>query len=230
MEPFLIALYGSPDILHLLNNKYSGGSLRCMLSRYIGIATYNSSKMTCGKMLNDFVYKNTNHYFNSLHTNSPYNPPETIGYDFNFHKFKKHGIELRIFDYFPEEYLEDIINFIILLCCFSLYKEIPEPFQNSLWTEFTINCIKNGSNTTVPYELYLRLKLLFDIDNGCIPWCKSRQPRNILYVITKIANHLYKNYKDFSVCQKMSPNMKNIVFIDYNKIIKNNHQKQLNLF
>ena len=29
---------------------------------------------------------------------------------------EKHGIELRIFDYFPEKYLEDIINFIVLLC------------------------------------------------------------------------------------------------------------------
>ena len=60
--------------------------------------------------LNDFEYKNTSHYFNKLHKNSPYIPPTTIGYDFNYNKFIKHGIELRIFDSFPEEYLEDIIG------------------------------------------------------------------------------------------------------------------------
>ena len=50
-------------------------------------------------MLNDHEYKNKPHYFNKLHENSPYQPPETIGYDFNYNKFAKHGIELRIFDY-----------------------------------------------------------------------------------------------------------------------------------
>jgi len=154
MEPFLIALYGSPDILSLLDDSFSGGSLRLMMSRYIGLATYDSTTMKKGKILNDFDYKTKDHYFNKLHANSPYIPPETIGYDFNYSKFKKHGIELRIFDYFPEDYLEDIINFIILLCQFSIDKNIPESQTYNFYNEFVIDCIKYGSTSLVTVELY----------------------------------------------------------------------------
>ena len=63
-------------------------------------------------------------------------------------------LELRIFDYFPEDYLEDIINFIILLCQFSIDKNILEPQTYDFYNEFVINCIKNGSTSLVPSELY----------------------------------------------------------------------------
>jgi hypothetical protein len=228
MEPFLIALYGTPDIMHMLDTRYSGGSLRLIMSRYIGLGTYDSNKMIKGKMLNDFEYGIPGHYFNQLHYDSVYNPPEKIGYDFNYNKFQKHGIELRIFDYFPEKYLEDIMNFIILLCQFSIYNIIPNPQEENLWNDFVINCIKNGSNAMVSYGLYTRLLLLFDINFGCcMPMCQNTKPRKIIDVIQLISNHLYENYINFSLVQKMSPNMKPIKFVDYNSIVKNEFKKLL---
>lgn len=238
-EPFLIALYGSPDIMNLINERYAGGSLRLMMSRYIGLGTYNTTDMIKGKMLNDFKYKNNYdisgdnqayHWFSKLHQDSPYNPPDTIGYDINYNKFTKHGIELRIFDYFPEEYLEDIINFIILLCQHSFYNQIPDPHFETHWSTFVIDCIKNGSDAKVNYFFYLRLRQLLDIDYiGCCWIFESKRDRTVLEVLNELAEHLYNNYKDFSICEKMSPDMKSIKFVDYNRKIKNEFKKLLKI-
>lgn len=227
-EPFLVGLYGSPDILHLLNKEYAGGSLRLMLSRYIGLDIYDTDKMEKGKMLNDFVYKGKNHYFNKLHENSPYNPPETIGYDFNYNKFIKHGIELRFFDYFPEDYLKDIMNFIILICQHSLFHDIPDPKKDDELQEFIIKVLKNGSKTKVSQSLRDKINLIFDTYKpSCIVTLKRGRSKSLLSFMNKISNNLYDMYRDFSICYKMSPNMTPIKFVDYNAEIKKEFKKML---
>ena len=223
VEPLLIALYGSPDIFNTLNENYAAGSLRLVMSRYIGLGTYDTEKMEKGKMLNDHEYKNKPHYFNKLHENSPYQPPETIGYDFNYNKFAKHGIELRIFDYFPEEHLEHIINLIILLCQFSVHKNIPNPKDDPDWNKLVIDCIKLGSNATVKPEFYLKFYSIIDLfDVSCFNFLKKRKNKSILKVANKIGFYLHNQYHDFPICKKMSPNMKKIELIDYNSKIRQN--------
>jgi hypothetical protein len=243
-EPFIIALYGTPDILSCINRDYCRGSLRLMMSRYIGLGTYNTDTMESGKKLNDFQYKKAKaeaeaeaeavqkkHYFNELHSgknDKVYDPPETIGYDFNYNKFKNHGIELRVLDYFPEEYLKDVINFIVLLCQHSLYSEISPPQDSPLWNEFAISCIKYGSESFVSHDLYCKIreicgmpekKCCFCFDFNCLK--NKRDNRTIMEVIVKISDFLYEKYKDdTSLVRKMSPNMKKIVWVDYNKIVK----------
>lgn len=228
-EPFLVGLYGSPDIFHMLNNNYSGGSLRLMMSRYIGLGTYDTNKMIKGKMLNDYEYKSqTNHYFNKLHEDTPYNPPEQIGYDINYNKFSKHGIEIRIFDYFPEEYLEDIINFIILICQYSYYNYIPDPKENENWNNFVIDILKNGSSAMVPAKLSDKINSIFGtLTYNIFPFFRRKKPRTILHFMNKISGKLYNRYKHFPICTKMSPAMKEIKFVDYNSIIKEEFIKSL---
>jgi len=230
IEPFLVALYGSPDILHMLNKDYSGGSLRLMLSRYIGLGTYNEIKMEKGKMLNDFNYKNKNHYLEKLHEKSPYILPETTGYDINYNKFLKHGIELRIFDYFPEEYLEDILNFIILVCAHSSFNKIPDPKENKLWQNFVIDVLKYGSNAMVSHELNDLVKTVFDtFTPNIFHFLQNKKPRTVLHFLNKLGGKLYKMYHDFSICAKLSPNMKPIIFVDYNNKIKEEFKKSINI-
>ena len=224
----MIGLYGSPDILHLLNSNYAGGSLRLMLSRYIGLGTYDEKNMMKGKMLNDYNYKN--HYFEKLHENSPYIPPETIGYDINYNKFLKHGIELRIFDYFPEEHLEDILNFIILICQFSIYTKIPDPKNDLDWINFVIDVLKNGSTVMVPPKLSDKINNIFEtLTHSIFSFLRKKKARTILHFMNKISKKLHSTYKDFSICKKMSPNMKSIEFIDYNSKIKEEFKSTLGL-
>ena len=59
------------------------------------------------------------------------------------------------------------------------------------------------------------------------PMFRHKKPRSILHFMNKISNKLYKKYSDFPICHKMSPNMKEIKFVDYNSIIKEEFTKSL---
>lgn len=150
-EPLFVACYGSPDIFSLTDRNAARGSLRCVLSRYIGVGIYDSSKMPKGKLLDDYAY-GQDHWYARMHNETAYNPPKTIGYDINFNKFKNHGIEVRFFDMFPEEYLNDVLNTLVLICEFSLHNEIPDPHVNkstylpNIWEEAAIIFITKGSD------------------------------------------------------------------------------------
>jgi hypothetical protein len=245
IEPLIIALYGTPDILSSIGagaganaNAYCRGSLRLMMSRYIGLGTYDSDKMEPGKKLNDFDYKrDASHYFNLLHSvgvgggGAVYNPPLTIGYDFNYNKFKNHGIELRILDYFPEEYLTDVINFIILVCQHSVYNRVSKPQHSKLWNELVGNCIRLGSEAMVSNEMYLCLREIFGMDAHCgsgfFSLFRKNKERTVLKVITKISDFLYDKYKNDTIVCKMSPSMKKVDWVDYNKMIKDKYKSAI---
>jgi hypothetical protein len=221
IEPLLVGLYGTPDILHILNPSYAGGSQRLAMSRYIGLGTYDTLTMEKGKLLDTFAYKKytKDNYFTKLHVKSPYNPPQTIGYDVNYNKFKKHGIELRIFDYFPEEYLESVMNLLVLVCEKSTQVEIPDPKDNASWVHLCMQAVKQGSCAGVKNEFYTELYRVFSIPEDTwifYRYLKMKAP--MLYVANRLASHLYKSRGDVS--NKLSPDMKPVVMVDYNSKVK----------
>ena len=208
IEPLLAGVYGSPDILYVMNPDYAGGSQRLSLSRYIGMGTYDTEKMEKGKILDTFDYTQHSTYFKELHRDSPYVTPEKIGYDFNYNKFLKHGIELRILDSFPEEYLESVINLIILVCDISTYKDIPDPTEYVAWNEMAISCLRYGSDSRLGPNIYNMVYAIFDM-NPCYwwPFQYSESPINVL---RRIANHLYYYFSKGVISKKLSPNMRPI--------------------
>jgi len=226
IEPFLIALYGSPDILHTLDPAYSQGSQRLAFSRYIGLGTYDTTAMEKGKLLDTYKYKEDNQtYFTEMHVNSPYKPPETIGYDFNYNKFKNHGIEFRVLDWFPEEHLEPIINLLILVCEHSRRSKIPDPRECLLWRDFSRLAIMKGSSAKVTPALYFKVNEVFGLATSifsCWPFCRNT---TILNTMNKLSGHLYTKYRFSDLCSKMSPAMKPIRLVDYNTTVKNAYRE-----
>ena len=226
IEPFLVALYGTPDILHALDPAYVAGSQRLGMSRYIGLGTYASQTMQKGKLLDTFVYMGKENYMTELHSaNSPYVPPATIGFDFNYNKFKKHGIELRILDYFPEEHLEHIINLLLLVCEHSLYNEIPDPRENKVWSHQCMKAIKKGSTMMITPPMYLKLYSVFGYT--LITWLPFRLNDRPLNVLKTLSGYLYRKYRMWPLCTKMSPNMKPIQLVDYNRIMRLEFKKTI---
>jgi hypothetical protein len=230
IEPLLVGLYGSPDILCLLDPSYAAGSQRLAFSRYIGLGTYDSKTMEKGKLLDTYSYSDKKNYYTEMHYNksitTPYIPPATIGYDFNYNKFKKHGIELRIFDYFPEEHLEPIMNLIILACQHSLHITIPEPSDTEEWTTLCMKAVRRGSATKIVYDFYSRLYTVFGIEDPCFLYNRFLKTKaSMLHVANTLAGGLYKKYSKGSICKKMSPEMKPVVLIDYNSLIKKEFKK-----
>ena len=225
IEPLIVSLYGSPDILHAINPEYAQGSQRLALSRYIGLGTYNTTAMEKGKLLDTFNHKTGETYFTDMHAHSPYLPPETIGYDFNYNKFKNHGIEFRILDWFPEEHLEDIMNLLILICQHSLLCPIPDPRENGAWKDFCAASIMKGYTAQVTPALYLKLYEVFGLTTTtCWPFYFEKKPQLIL---ERLAIYLYKIYKTGDLCAKMSPNMKPIAIVNYNKRVRDLFRKML---
>jgi hypothetical protein len=197
VEPLLIAVYGSGDILAKVNPKLSGTSQRVAKSRYIGFGTYDVEKMTPGKLMH--IESNNNHlsdidywWFNQYYSNSDYTKENLIGLDINFHKHKNHGIELRIFDYFHESKLEEAFTFIILLMDHSLHKKIKSPVRNKLWNDYVVD-ILNNRNANINDQLLIFYKTIFDF---------KRDVKTPLELFTKIQKKLLKKYKNTGFCYK----------------------------
>jgi hypothetical protein len=195
IEPILIAIYNTPDFFSEVSENVSKTSQRCAKSRYIGIGTYNTDKMEIGKILQ--IDSNNNHlseldywWFKQYYQDCEYTKEDKIGLDINFHKHKNHGIELRFFDYFPEERLQEILLFIILLLDFSLENPIISPVKLKVWNDFVVSTIKNRQNP-IPTDI---LKLLTNMFN-----CEELKP-NILETYKIIYTFLFKKYYNRGIC------------------------------
>ena len=172
LEPFLIAVYGTSDPLSAVSNVFSKGSQRCAISRYIGIGTYDVDKMPEGKIMTvpvkNVTCSQVDYWWYSIyHKTSGYAPPDTIGMDINYKKHYNHGIELRFFDWFPEDRLTTLIEFIVYSCEAALSRQEPEAAAFSrTWNEFVIGILTEGGDYILPdeitavYERLLGIQLL----------------------------------------------------------------------
>jgi hypothetical protein len=216
VEPLLIACYGSPDIFSIHNDKFAKGSLRVILSRYISIGMYNTNIMTAGKILDKCEYKNNKKlWYTRYHENSGYNCPLTIGSDINFNKFKNHGIEIRFFDFFPEEHLIDIINFLVLLGQFSLHNYISNPLKKNIWHDTIIHIMKNG------YSAVLNKKFTQLLFNAFCFNSSNYNNLSSLQILQMLSDALYNKYKNDEYVKLISPNMKKPFFVNYNRTMNN---------
>lgn len=194
ITPLFIAKYGSPDILS--NSDYSlfsKSSQRCAVSRYIGVGTYNTNNMTKGKLLvtkfQDLdVTKLPFFWYNQYYKECAYINPNIIGYDFNFNKFLNHGIEFRIFEYFPEEFLEEILKFMIYLFDHTYaVASIKNPIYNKVWNNLVFQIIKNGNQYVLNYKEIEMYECLLDIK------IKNNNPTLCLNEIMSKMEEKYKN-------------------------------------
>jgi len=246
IEPLLIACYGSPDIFSIGDNKFAKGSLRLALSRYISAGTYDTNEMKEGKLLNNFeydplinseqnmserhIYNNAHlrdHWYKKYNKESGYVKKNMIGYDINYSKHHNHGIELRIFDFFPEKYLKDVINSILLVCQKSLMVSIPNPIDYESYEDQLLNSIKNGSDATINIEYVELLELVFGCMNLDLEYTvfgdvndDEKNNKNKLSEVAELfqslVDQLYYSLKDYDFLRQISPNMPKPIIFDYN--------------
>lgn len=135
-EPFLMSFLGSPDVFSIMSDEegFVDGSLRMIMSRYIGMGTYDVRAAQTGKILSTSRFGIDFEKFNywwmkRMENDTSYRPSATTGLDFNIKKHIYSGIEWRIFDSFPEQYLDPLCKFLCLACDYSLeisHHTIPE--------------------------------------------------------------------------------------------------------
>ena len=117
-EPFFIAKFGSGDPLSksdLYKRRFPSGSQRAAASRYIGIGTFDTNRLISGKVLQKDRKPYETQWYKDLYEQIHYEKSDMIGFDINFNKFKNHGIEIRFFDSFPENYLEEVLTYLVYL-------------------------------------------------------------------------------------------------------------------
>ena len=213
IEPLIIACYGTPDVFSVSDPfaPYSIGSLRLSLSRYISLQIFDINSPVNGKLLLTDRPTDPNFWHNQLET-SAYQINPKIGYDINFNKFKNHGIELRFFDWFPEIYLEDLINFFILLAQHSLTIG-SIGINRTLYNTINKLCVQKGF--TYALSLEESSIILKDLQ---LPLLADNKAITAYDLITQISDQLYERYHTSQLVQQMSPTMKKPCLTNYNKI------------
>jgi len=187
---------------------YSIGSLRVSMSRYISLQTFNTGVPVNGKLLVMDKPTDPTFWYNQLET--PYLPIDQIGYDINFNKFKNHGVEIRFFEWFPEEYLGDVMNFIILLAQHSLTRG-SFSLDKLKYNNLIKNCVQKGFTYLISIEDCN--VILNDLGLPCID-----RELTAHELLSSLSNHLYDLYHESEVVQKMSPSMTRPTIVNYNRI------------
>ncbi|MFV8342023.1 hypothetical protein [Flavobacterium sp. XS2P39] len=253
-EPFFIATLGSPDIMgvisdtYSLDKKFTLGSMRNAMSRYIGVGTFNKS-MPKGKILtykvDDFrkllkFEKEENIWWrDQIEVDMEYELLSDVGLDFNQEKMYQSGFEFRSFDEFPAEYLNDVLFSIILICEHSLnLPNIQWGHDSVAWNNLVFKTLKMGYlaeiNEAEKNEVLDLLKLLNPSDSN-YNTLKSEFEAIVMLdqFFFKILAVLHDKYKDNNVCldsmygQKTSSPPK---WDNFNKYQTERHLQQIGSF
>ncbi|OMQ13049.1 hypothetical protein [[Flexibacter] sp. ATCC 35103] len=253
-EPFFIATLGSPDIMGVISDKYSLdkkftlGSMRNAMSRYIGVGTYNKA-MPKGKILtynvDDFrkllkFEKEENIWWrDQIEADMEYEMLSELGLDFNQEKMYQSGFEFRSFDEFPAEYLNDVLFSIILICEHSLnLPDVQWAHDSKAWNNLVFKTLKMGYSTEINAEEkqeVLDLLQLLNPSDANYNTLKSEFEAMVLLdeFFFKILAVLHDMYKDNNICldamygQKTSSPPK---WDNFNKYQTERHLQQIGSF
>ncbi|WP_316633124.1 hypothetical protein [uncultured Flavobacterium sp.] len=101
-----------------LDKKFTLGSMKNVMSHYIGVGTYNTA-MPKGKILTykvddfrkllKFEKEETIWWRDQIEADMEYEMLSELGLDFNQEKMYQSGFKFRSFDEFPAEYLNDVL-------------------------------------------------------------------------------------------------------------------------
>lgn len=165
MEPILVAVFGSPDPLAWIDStKYSLGSQRGAMSRYIGLGTYDTDGMQEGKVLTIDLSGVPSTWYTKYHAGSGYTPLAKVGVDINFHKHWNHGVELRFFDWFPPNRLHGLLRFLIYLGDIAMvYGCESNPIKSDLWNDWMVRVFQKGAEAGCTIDESRMLESIFHI-------------------------------------------------------------------
>ena len=229
-EPFFIATLGSPDIMGVistkydLNKKFTLGSMRNAMSRYIGVGTYNKA-MPKGKILtykvDDFrkllkFEKEDNIWWrDQIELEMEYELLAEVGLDFNQEKMYQSGFEFRSFDEFPAAYLNDVLFAIILICEHALnLPNVTWGHDSVVWNNLVFKSLKYGYLTEINADEkkeVIDLLQLIDASQTNYTVLKAEFEAILLLdeFFFKIVEVLHDKYKDNNVCLDLMCGQKN---------------------
>jgi hypothetical protein len=194
LEPLLLAIYGQSDFLSKIDNRFSACSQRGAISRYIGIANYDTNQAKEGKQV---VTNEIPSWYKTYHATSAYRQLKEVGFDIQFRKFPKHGLELRIFDRLPDSRILPLVRFLVFLLDRSLtigsnHLLVSAPQTYECWNAWLIDVLQHGKKARADAALLALYEELI----GCrLP--ASGSPNEIYIAATA---YLEKTYATTGEC------------------------------
>jgi hypothetical protein len=194
LEPLLLAMYGEPDFLSSTDNRFSSCSQRVAISRYISIANYDTNEAKEGKQ----VYTSEIPiWYKTYHEASAYRQLEKVGFDIQFRKFPKHGLELRIFDRLPDSRILPLVRFLVLLLDRSLALSsssllVKAPQTYASWNVWLIDVLQRGPKARADAALLALYEELIG--------CKLPASGNPNEIYTAATAYLEKTYAATGEC------------------------------
>ncbi len=159
LSPFLVAVFGAGDPLAQVHRGFPAGSQRLAASRYVSVGTYDTRRMPRGKLLTTPVHEMTEpprwwqEMYTARHQQVPraaYVQLDAIGYDINFNKFMNHGLEFRIFDWFSEDRLEEVLEVLVWMMDRAMRvrrgADLPVPQDSAIWRRLLGNVVWEGAS------------------------------------------------------------------------------------
>jgi hypothetical protein len=133
-----------------------------------------------------------NNWYDQLYAQINYKKADKIGFDINFNKFKNHGIEIRFFDWFPEEYLENVLRCIVhILDLSESLGSMPEnPFSSTIWHELVYNSLLEGRDAVLKKGQF---KIICDYLNICY-FKPNHGPYTYSMIYDEISKQLEKKF------------------------------------
>jgi hypothetical protein len=159
ISPFLIGAYGSGDVFAHISNApcskdFPVGSQRLAASRYVSVGTYDTRLMPRGKMVtrttSEIVPSPLWWYEMYESRQVAYTKLDAIGYDINFNKYPNHGLEFRIFDWFGEERLGEVLEILVAMMDRAMRvtrdREVPFPQDYRMWRRVVGRVVWEGAD------------------------------------------------------------------------------------
>ena len=179
-EPLLAVMYGAADPFSQTQSHdstqsrdstpFTPTSQRLAVSRYIGLANYDTDAMEEGKILlydvsSGTAYKSpgqpcgkydvgTPSWYDAFYERTAYVKLECRGLDINYNKHWNHGLEIRIFDGLRREDMLAVCRICWKLCQRSQEFDIVEDSRKTPWfQEFVLGCMLEGADYVVPWHI-----------------------------------------------------------------------------
>jgi len=148
ISPFLVAAFGSGDVLSGVGSGFPAGSQRLCASRYVSVGTFDTADMPTGKILTQPYLRVPDRWYERIHDISgcAYTVRDALGVDINFNKHWNHGLEFRIFDWFPESRIEELFRLLIWMCDEGLVLgHMPLPQASKIWNGLLAKAVSEGA-------------------------------------------------------------------------------------
>jgi hypothetical protein len=176
ISPLFVARFGSGDVFATLTSRdrpqtqaFPAGSQRLCASRYVSIGTYDTDAMPAGKILT-LPHAPTGAasiWYDRIHANPAcsYIPLPEIGLDINFQKHWNHGLEFRIFDWFPESELDGVLRALIWMCDEANRGPAPppDPRTDPVWNAVTARVVWEGTDALLTEEEAARFRTVLRV-------------------------------------------------------------------